>query len=114
MSLNSEDVRSFTEGNQSLKLSSIIAWLLFGMGPSFTLMDTLYLEMPWFEDTQNEGLQLAALLGLGQAFATPFILGFFILDAHFRFSQGKVAIFVTVLSLVSTFFTAFTWHVEVE
>merc|ERR1712176_805210 len=52
------------------RLSQYLAFVGLGLGPCWALVNSFYLEMPWFEDTQPEGLQLSTWLGLPNAVAT--------------------------------------------
>lgn len=90
-------------------LQEKLLYTAFGFGPSFGTVNAIYLQVPWLEVSQPEGLDLSAWLGLSQTLA---IVAFFMLcqmDTRFRFDQGKVALWACALVLCALLLVAIGW-----
>jgi len=94
-------------------LLTAVLFLLSGCPNSFSIQDTLWLELPWFEVSQPEGFNLVSWLLLMQAVSSVIFLGWFYIETHVITCSKIVVLwcasFATVLmSIVLSFGWNFT------
>lgn len=94
-------------------LKLYLIFMMAGLGPSWALNNSLYLELPWFEDTQPEGLKLGTWFGVPQCVGTVIILTMTIDGRCFK-RQSVIAIFASVLAVLLNIFTGVLWSRTVK
>merc|ERR1719233_487021 len=89
-----------------------LVFMSIGLGSSWVLLSTVFYELPWFETTQPEGIELAAWFGISGAFAM--FTGLVINRYGGKRSQGaKAALFISIFHIAVVVLIAFTWNVTV-
>lgn len=90
-------------------------WLMFftfGMGPSFNLSNAISLDLPYFERTQPEGLDLAAWIGLA-ATVSAGISAWVALYFGGKVAGAKFAFLLIIGNFFIMVVVAFFWHVTI-
>jgi len=87
------------------KLDSLIFFAL-GVGPNWGFITSLYLELPWFERSQPEGIDLAAWMGVAGTLGTalPLSISFFCSQ---KLSGARVALFLIIFNIIIILLMAF-------
>jgi len=87
-----------------------LLFVSLGLGPNWGLMNAFYLELPWFEETQPEGVNLAAwisIVGTAAAAVSLLISHSGVLN---RIAGEKVASGLVVLNILLIVLLAFSWQ----
>lgn len=86
-----------------------LIFMTIGMGVSYGLCNALYLEVPWFESTQPEGIRLSAWMGMAGTIAAAFSLVISRSGVVNKFSGHKSTLVLIILNISLFLFIAFTW-----
>jgi len=79
-----------------------------GFGPCWGLVNSLYLELPWFEITQPEGINLSAWMGGSGTIASAFSLLWSLYGLQ-NLRGAKVALFLVLYNIFICILMAFFW-----
>jgi len=110
-----EEVHAEKSNRTNEKLITVVLFLLSGCPNSFSIQDTLWLELSWFELTQPEGYDLASWLLLMQAVSSVIFLGLFYIETHvIMFSKIGVLYCSSFAAVVMIFVLSFSWHWSVD
>jgi len=85
-----------------------LRFMTIGMGVSWGLCNALYLEVPWFESTQPEGIGLSAWMGLAGTIAASFSLLISRSGVVNKFSGHKSTLILIVVNISLFILIAFT------
>jgi len=96
-------------------LCTVVLFLLSGCPNSFSIQDTLWLELSWFELTQPEGYNLATWLLLMQAVSSVIFVGLFWIEIHVITISKIGALWCSSFAaVVMIFVLSFSWHWSVD
>jgi len=101
------------EENAALHLQEILLFVAFGLGPSFGLLDAVYLELAWFEETQPDGLNISAWISLAQAASVFIVIPFLGLEGWLNAKQTIVSMCLSIAVPAMTFILALTWRFHI-
>jgi len=99
-----------SEENGTNNRRNNLLFVSLGMGPSWALMNALYLELPWFEETQPEGVNLAAWMGIVGTAAAAVSLLISYSGVLNRISGEKLVSGLVVLNIILIVLLAFSWQ----
>jgi len=106
---NEGNVQKLNRTKESLL--TVVLFLLSGCPSSFSIQDTLWLELPWFEVSQPEGLTLASWLFLMQAVSSVTFLGWFYIETHVITSSKIFVLYsASFASVLMSIVLSFGWH----
>jgi len=103
------ETQNLEEGNTNSKWNNLL-FLSLGLGPSWGLMNALYLELPLFEKTQPEGVNLAAWMGIAGTAASAVSLLITYHGVLNRVAGEKVALVLVILNILLLVLLAFLWQ----
>jgi len=93
------------------ELATILLFLLSGIPTSFSLQDSLWCELPWFEISQPEGDTLASWFLLMQSAGCLCILCLLFVESHVtNMSKIGMLYFASLCTVVSSILLTFAWH----
>jgi len=103
-----------TDGKQEVSdLRTRIYWIVTGLGCGWIMGDSIYLEVPWWQSTQPEGLKLASTLSLSGGFSIC-IIPAYLLFKHYYGSNGvREMWFLLIGQFTLGLFLACFWWVEI-
>jgi len=102
--------REPTKSGERTNFCQYLAFAGVGLGPSWAIVNAIYLEVPWFEDTQPEGLALSTWLGLPQAVATMLFM-VVVIDGRMMQYIPRLAIPTVILAICVNVVGAIWWRV---
>jgi len=86
-----------------------LMFMSIGLGSSWVLLTSLFVEIPWFETTQPEGIELAAWLGFVGTFAIAMSLLANIYGGS-KIVGANTALLLSIFNIFVNLLVAFTWH----
>jgi len=90
-----------------------LKFMTIGMGVSWGLSNALYLEVPWFESTQPEGIRLSAWMGLAGTIAAAISLFISRSGVVNKFSGHKSTLIIILINISLFLLIAFTWFLTI-
>jgi len=110
-----EDGKVQTSHRTKETLLTAVLFLLSGCPNSFSIQDTLWLELPWFEISQPEGFTLASWLLLMQAVSSFIFLGWFYIETHVVTCSKILVLYCSSFAtMVISIVLSFGWHFTVD
>jgi len=108
--------RQISEKSTSMKRSLLIVVLftLSGCPNSYNVQDSLWLELPWFEVSQPEGIHLSSWILLMQALGSMIFLCLLYIETYLTCPKLGILYFSSFVALLMTVTLAFTWHFSVD
>jgi len=106
---NEVNVQKFDRTKESLLTAAL--FLLSGCPNSFSIQDTLWLELPWFEISQPEGFTLVSWLFMMQAVSAVIFLGWFYIETHVITCSKIVVLYcASFATVLMSIVLSFAWH----
>jgi len=110
-----EEVHVEKSNRTKEKLITVVLFLLSGCPNSFSIQDTLWLELSLFELTQPEGIHLSSWLLLMQAVSSVFFLVVFYIEIHvITYPKIGVLYCSSFAATVMIFVLSFSWYWTVD
>mmetsp|Transcript_6773 Transcript_6773/g.10364 ORF Transcript_6773/g.10364 Transcript_6773/m.10364 type:complete len:440 (+) Transcript_6773:61-1380(+) len=98
------------DSEESYSWKTILAFLIVGINPSWSIPCALFTEVPIFQLSSPEGLSLAAWMNVAINVGLVFTLGYVFYDSSIQKINPETAIkFVIVVSSALCVLLAFTW-----
>jgi len=92
---------------QKTGLLTLVLFVLSGCPNTFNIQDLLWLELPWFEESQPEGDTLPSIFVLAHGIASILILGLLCIETYVPFPKLGIlycSSFVTLLTCIALIF----------
>jgi len=86
-----------------------LMFMSIGLGSSWVLLTAHFIELPWFERSQPEGIELAAWFGLVGTFALALCLGSNVYCGS-RIMGANATLMLSIFNIFVNVLVAFTWH----
>eukprot|EP00468_Gymnochlora_sp_CCMP2014_P012235 CAMPEP_0167750490 /NCGR_PEP_ID=MMETSP0110_2-20121227/6023_1 /TAXON_ID=629695 /ORGANISM="Gymnochlora sp., Strain CCMP2014" /LENGTH=615 /DNA_ID=CAMNT_0007635823 /DNA_START=54 /DNA_END=1898 /DNA_ORIENTATION=- len=99
-----------------IKWKASLVFILFGMGPGWIVDNALYQQVPWFQQTQPEGLRLASHMAIAGIVAVGTLIPIYYVAAAFleeRIPYIKLVAGLTSLEALLPFIAGITWKSSV-
>ena len=103
-----------TAAPRKLPLSTYLLFAALGMGPGWIMLDILFVEVPAFQQSQPEGLRIAAHMSLAGAIAlTTLVPGSLLLKYWFQLSDQLIVFVLILLEILIAVLAACFWSISV-
>jgi len=102
---------------QTQKKSSLLSiglFTLFGCSSSWSLLNSFYCELAWFDETQPEGVDLSAWLGLMQAVSALIVLIILYIDTKLPFDRKVFVYIISALPVLTCLMLSVFWESTVN